>query len=79
MKSFPNLSFVELMADRLKDNEHRGSWEDWHPERDDLFECILRNLSDLSTAVRNRESEQVSKSAADLANFAMKCAEEFGS
>ncbi len=72
--------FAEEMERRLRKNDHKGGWDDcgW----DYLRTRLLDELEELNAAWHRPQTEravaQITHEAADLANFAMMVADNFG-
>lgn len=75
------LRFAEEMEKRLRANDHKGGWED---DSDDSLLARLREetneLADALAKLPGRSGDQlmVTLEAADVANFAMMIADQFG-
>lgn len=69
--------FALLMEKRLRENEHKGGWED---ERMDwLFARLLDEAGELEAEMNpNAVPRQIAVEAADVANFAMMIADNCG-
>jgi hypothetical protein len=73
------LKFVTKMGARLEANEAaKGDWTKWTVEPDLLIRFIVNQVISLSHEMRRGHRKVVSQQAADLANYAMKADEQFG-
>ncbi len=69
--------FAETMEKRLMENEHKGGWKDCKPEF--LLSELRKNLAYLEENLNKGETkEDVCRRAANIANFAMMIANNWG-
>lgn len=71
--------FVNQMEHELQNNQHKGNWLNWHPDKDMLFSEIQHHLNKLKNALDSNDKELVKEYSADIANFCEKSFTEFGS
>lgn len=70
-------AFSSLMESVLRDNDHKGGWED--ESADSLLVRLDEERLELQRAVEsNRPSRVIARKAADVANFAMMIADVVG-
>lgn len=72
--------FAEVMEQKLRDNHHKGGWDDCRPL--DLLKRLFEEADELEGAIRDHGEEWnghvVAREAADVANFAMMIADVCG-
>jgi len=67
------LWFATEMEVVLQENNHKGGWVNCHVL--DLLSKLQEEISELITAIREGESEDVIKECVDIANYAMMIAD----
>lgn len=72
-----NLDFIKRMDLELAANEHKGPWEQWHPDRFQAASELHHHTRKLIAAIYRERDWDIHECAADLANIAMKCFETF--
>jgi hypothetical protein len=65
-------SFFEAMVYKLHKNAHKGRWEDMNLSK--AFDGIVDETSELNEALNRGSNIEIILEAADVANFAMICA-----
>ena len=68
--------FAEEMEKQLQANEHKGGWKD--SDKDFLWEELGKNHSILDFALANRDMPEILRRAANIANFSMMIADNWG-
>lgn len=64
--------FSEVMAQRLRDNEHKGWWDNWRPTPLQLATEHIRLYNNLIKVSAAGDPVAVQQTAADIANIMMK-------
>jgi len=65
--------FAEKMEEVLRENDHRGGWEDMSAL--ELFSCFLGEVYELDSALWHGDGDVV-KECCDVANYAMMIADK---
>lgn len=75
--------FAEQMEAKLRENDHKGGWighdgllTRLREETDELYDAIVRH--EAGVIAPNTHPDQVTREAADVANFAMMIADNYG-
>ncbi len=72
--------FAEQMEAKLRENDHKAGWLTQHPVI--LLDLLRGEVRELRNAVgdnlKTLDSDEVVREAADVANFAMMIADNFG-
>lgn len=69
--------FANVMEDVLKENDHKGGWDNL--SHHEMLERLFEEANELDGALYNKGvPENVRKEAADVANFAMFIYDKFG-
>ena len=69
--------FAEEMEKQLRANEHKGGWKDC--DKDFLYSELMKNITTLVVALMfNNQEEHITRRCANIANFAMMIADNFG-
>lgn len=68
--------FALAMEERLQANDHKGGWQGC--DRRYLVRRLHEEMAELETALQKWPKAEVRREAADLANFAMMIADQFG-
>lgn len=66
------------MVRELENNSHKGNWDEWEPDAGRLVKEIEKHSTRLLDAVSRNNRYAVDEHAADIANFALKAAQLFG-
>lgn len=69
-------AFKLAMLQKLLENEHKKTWENLN--REQLMFFIVQELKELAEALEGGTPEEVRRECADVANFAMMIADNFG-
>ena len=69
-------AFKLAMLQKLLENEHKKPWENLN--REQLMFFIVQELKELAEALEGGTPEEVRRECADVANFAMMIADNFG-
>jgi NTP pyrophosphatase (non-canonical NTP hydrolase) len=72
------LAFAEVMESKLDENRHKGrtGWRHMTPSW--LLERLQVETRELERAMKTKNSRDIAREAADVANFAMFIADKFG-
>ncbi len=77
MKLRPEVArFAEEMEKQLQANEHKGGWKNC--DEDFLFDELSKNHSVLDFALANGDIPEILRRAANIANFSMMIADNWG-
>lgn len=68
--------FAEEMEEQLQANEHKGGWKSC--DEDCLWDELTKNITILDFALANSDTPEVLRRCANIANFAMMIADNFG-
>jgi NTP pyrophosphatase (non-canonical NTP hydrolase) len=75
-------AFAELMEQVLRDNDHKGGWEDEAASR--LLDRLTQEVTEVREVLRRHDlpgpewQRRVAREAADVANYAMMIADVIG-
>lgn len=71
------LKFVQVMAEKLEENSHKGGWLN-DPDFHFYLSRMEEEVTEVSRSILNRESVlDVRRECADVANFAMMVADSY--
>lgn len=69
-------AFTECMREKLIENMHKGRWGNCSKQY--LMTRLAQEKKELSAALKTEDAEAIVQEAADIANFAMMIADNFG-
>ncbi len=67
-----------LMDRELQANAHKGDWQGWKPDREELIGEIQHHLDKFQDALEKKHRACVAEFAADIANYMTKAVELYG-
>lgn len=67
-----NLEFLNRMSIELEANAHKGDWNKWKPQPEDIIKEMDHHLNKLKLAFYVQDLERIKEFSADLANFCEK-------
>lgn len=70
-----NLDFVMAMENQLVENSHKGQWDLWNPEADEVISELKHHLEKLIFALETRSITGTKEHSADVANICSKAFE----
>lgn len=65
--------FAEKMELKLRENDHKGGWEHCSPHW--LLDRLKQEVLELENAISSSDANEITKEAADVANFALMIAD----
>lgn len=74
-----NEKFAAQMERELERNAHKGDWQAWRPTRSALVSELRHHMAKLEKAILGSQRAAVSEFSADVANYAVKAFECYGS
>lgn len=70
-----NLEFVMEMENQLIENSHKGQWDLWNPEAEEVISELKHHFDKLVFAIETRSIVKTKEHSADLANICSKAFE----